>query len=115
ICKGAPVTAQTWGRVHERTIRAGAIKHVGLYAYDSGSALADWAMEDMSDRAAKTDPGAQTSNNLDKTGARILSGRYSFGANTQPHYGFAQNAVRRWIKNTRGIPGQVMPPIWTFL
>lgn len=114
-CKGAPVTAQTWGRVEEQNVRSSAINHVGLYGFDSGTSLADWAMEDMSDRAARTDPNVKDGNNLSNTGARVLSGKYAFGANTQPHYGFAQNAVRRWIKNSRLIPKQVMPAVWTFL
>jgi hypothetical protein len=114
-CKGAPVTAQNWGRVEEQIVRSAALKHIGLYGFDSGTSLADWAMEDMSDRAARTDPSIKDGNNLSNTGARVISGKYAFGANTQPHYGFAQNAVRRWIKNSRLIPRQVLPPIWTFL
>lgn len=108
-------TTQNWSRVEEATTRNGWIKHVGLYAFDSGTALADWAMEDMSDAAARTPLGTKDGNQLTGTGGRILSGKYAFGSSTQPHYGFAQNMVRRVIKNSRLIPGMAMPPIWTFL
>lgn len=113
-CKTVTNT-QNWSRVEETLIRAEGVEHVGLYGFDSGSSLSDWAMEDMANRAAANDPGLQDGNALSKTGARIVSGQYAFGANTQQHYGFAQNAVRRWIKNSRLIPGQVVPAIWTFL
>lgn len=115
ICKGTPITTTTWGRVEEVVTRDPWIQHVGLYVYDSGTALDEWAMEDMADRAAKNDPSVKDGNALSGTGARILSGEYAFGANTQQHYGFAQGAIRRWIKNSRHIPGQVVPPLWTFL
>lgn len=114
-CKGAPVTAQTWGRVEETIVRAPMIKHVGLYLYDSGTAMEDWAMDEMGNKAAANDPNLKDGNSLSNTGARILSGKYAFGGNTQQHYGFAQNRIRTWIKNTRLIPGIVVPPIWTFL
>lgn len=114
-CKQAPVTPANWGRVEEITVRAPMIEHVGLYVFDSGTSLSDWAMEDMANRAAKNDPGIQDGNALSKTGARIVSGARSFGANTIQHYGFAQNRMRAWIKNARTIPGQVVPPIFTFL
>ncbi|HET9253871.1 MAG TPA: hypothetical protein VFO16_01555 [Pseudonocardiaceae bacterium] len=114
VCKGSPVTAQTY-KVETITVQSPWIKHVGLYIFDSGTALCDWAMEDMAARAARNDPGAKDGNALSGTGARIISGEFAFGANTMQHYGFAQNRMRSWIKNTRTIPGQVMPPIWTFL
>ena len=108
-------TPQNWSKVEEVMLRAPGVEHVGLYVFDSGTSLSDWAMEDMAARAAANDPGVKDGNALSQTGARIVSGAYAFGANTQQHYGFAQNSVRRWIKNTRLIPGQVVPPIWTFL
>jgi hypothetical protein len=113
-CK-AVVNPQNWGRVEELTVRDPWIKHVGLYIFDSGTALEDWAMEDMADKAAKNDPGVKDGNSLSNTGARVLSGKYAFGANTQQHYGFSQNRMRAWIKNSRSIPGQVIPAVFTFL
>lgn len=107
------VNPQNWGRVEEILQRSPGVEHVGLYMFDSGSALSDWAMEDMANTAAAS-TGTQ-GNALAATGAKIISGEYAFGANTQQHYGFAQNAVRRWIKNSRMIPGQVVPPSWSFL
>ncbi len=114
-CKGAPVTSQTWSKVEEQIIRAPGFEHVGINVFDSGTSLGDHAMEDMAGRAAAADPSIKDGNALTGTGARLISGAYAFGASTQQHYGFAQNAMRRWIKNSRLIPGQVMPPIWTFL
>lgn len=108
-------TAQNWSKVEEVVIRAAGAEHVGLYVYDSGTALCDHAMEDMAGRAAASDPNVKDGNALSGTGARIISGAYAFGANTQQHYGFSQNRIRQWIKNSRLIPGQVVPPIWTFL
>jgi len=112
---GTVVTPQNWQRVEEVVVRSPWIKHVGLYVFDSGTSLSDWAMEDMANRAAMNDPALKDGNALSQTGARILSGQYAFGANTVVHYGFAQLRVRAWIKNSRKIPGQVVPPIWTFL
>lgn len=114
-CKGGVVTPKNWGGVEERVLRTPGTEHVGLYVFDSGTALSDWGMEDMANRAAANDPSAKSGNALDGTGARIISGNYAFGANTQQHYGFAQNGSKRWIKNSRLIPGVVMPAHWTFL
>lgn len=104
-----------WSDVQEIVVRAPGVEHVGLYAFESGTSLSDWAMEDMANTAALNAPGTKDGNALSGTGARIVSGAYAFGANTQQHYGFAQNSVRRWIKNSRIIPGMVVPPIWSFL
>lgn len=114
-CKGAPVTPQTWSKVEEVIYRSPGVDRVGLYVYDSGTALADWGMEDMARRAAANDPNIKDGNSLSATGARIVSGEFAFGANTQQHYGFSQLRTRQWIKNSRLIPGIVVPPIWTFL
>lgn len=108
-------TPQNWRRVEELTTRSPWIKHVGLYIFDSGTAAEDWVMEDMAARAAKADPNIKDGNALSGTGARIVTPKYAFGANTQQHYGFAQNRIRQWIKNSRTIPGQVLPAIFTFL
>lgn len=112
-CKGGVITPQNWGGVEEITKRAPGVAHVGLYVYDSGTSLQDWAMQDMASRAARGEVGGEGSA-LGREG-KIVSGRYVFGANNRAHYGFAQNRMQSWIKNSRTIPGQVLPSIWTFL
>lgn len=112
-CKGGVITPQNWGGVEEVTKRAPGVANVGLYVYDSGTSLQDWAMQDMASRAARGEVGGEGSA-LGREG-KIVSGRYVFGANNRAHYGFAQNRMHSWIKNSRTVPGQVLPPIWTFL
>ncbi len=116
-CK-AVVSASNWNRVEERTIRAAHHQHVGLRIFDSATALQDWGMSEMANRAAKsmeTVGGGNDGNAMTKTGGRLISGNYAFGASAMAHYGFVQNRMPQWIRNARGIPGMVMPPIFTFL
>lgn len=110
-------TAQNWSEIEEITARAPGQSEIGLYVYDSATALEDWAMSDMASRAARNmdTGGPADGNNLTKTGGRVISGKYAFGTNQQAHYGFAQNRMYGWIKNSRSIPGIVVPPIFTFL
>lgn len=106
-------TMNNWSKVTEASYRAPGAKHVGLYMFDSGTSLQDWAMQDMAFRAARGEIGGEGSA-LGKD-AKIISGKYTFGSNNRAHYGFAQNRIHSWVKNSRTIPGQVVPPIWTFL
>jgi hypothetical protein len=108
-CK-ALTTPQNWARVDEVTVRSKGFKHVGLYCYDSGTSMQDWIMADMAERAGRDELGGEK-------GAinKIVSGSLVIGSNNRAHYGFSQNRMQNWIANSRRIPGQVMPPIWTFL
>lgn len=114
---GIITTPQNWSGIDEITVRAPGHAQVGLNIFDSATALEDWAMADMANRAARNmDIGNRDDgNNLTKTGGRVISGEYAFGTNQQSHYGFAQNRMYGWIKNSRSIPGIVMPPLFTFL
>lgn len=104
------VTLQNLLKIEETVTRSKGFKHVGLWAYESGSALSDHAMNDMAERAGRDELGGEK-------GAinKIISGGMTFGANNRAHYGFAQIRVRQWLLNSRRIPGQVVPPIWSFL
>lgn len=119
-CKScnAVCSPTNWLRVEERTVRAAHHQHVGLRIFDSATALEDWGMAEMASRAARsmeTVGNSQDGNAMTKTGGRVISGKYAFGSSAVAHYGFVQNRMPQWIRNARGIPGMVMPPIFTFL
>lgn len=103
-------TAQNWSKVEEATFISPGFKHVGQVIYDSMTAMQESVMGDMAMRAGKEELGGEK-------GAlnKIVSGNMVFGSNNRAHYGFAQNRAYQWVKNARAIPGQVMPPLFTFL
>jgi hypothetical protein len=96
-----------WSKCDQQTVISPGFKHVGLWAFDSMTALEEGVMADMANR--KDLGGEKGAINT------IVSGSMSFGSNNRAHYGFAQNRAYQWIKNARTIPGQTMPPIFTFL
>lgn len=103
-------TAQNWSKVEEATFISPGFKHVGQTIYDSMTAMQESVMGDMAMRAGREELGGEK-------GAlnKIVSGSMIFGSNNRAHYGFAQNRAYQWVKNARAIPGQVMPPLFTFL
>ena len=111
VCPACNVltTIQNW-RTEEVTVRSAGFKHVGAYMFDSGTALQEGVLNDMSGRAGRDELGGEK-------GAinKIVSGTLTLGSNNRAHYGFAQNRMYQWIKNTRTIPGQVIPALFTFL
>lgn len=110
-------TLQNWARVEEIVAVPAGFKHVGLYCYDSGSSMQDWAMEDLAGKAAREDISTLSGdkNALRGINAKVVSGGMTFGTNSMQHYGFAQLRMQSWIANSRRIPRQVVPPVWTFL
>ncbi|PYQ25659.1 MAG: hypothetical protein DMF56_27070 [Acidobacteria bacterium] len=109
------VTLQNWSKVDEQVIRSPGFRHVGLYVFDSVTAMSDHIMTDMAERAARDEMGGSDRNSLRGAPAKVISGSMVFGSNSMPHYGFAQNRVASWLANMRKIPYQVVPPIATFL
>lgn len=108
------VNLTNWSKVEEAVVISPGFKHVGLYIYDSGSAMCDWVMEDMAGRSARGEYVGDK-NQLKGTPATLISGSMTFGANSMQHYGFSQLRVASWIANSRRIPRQTVPTIWTFL
>jgi hypothetical protein len=106
-----------WSDVKERVIVSPGFKHVGLYAHDSVSGMADWVMADMATQSAAGNTTLMTGekNQLRHTAATVVSGSMTFGSNVIAHYGFAQNRVQSWLSNMGRVPRMVVPPIATFL
>lgn len=108
-------TLQNWGKVDKEVVRSPGFRHVGLYVYDSVTAMSDWVMQDMAEKTARDELGGTDRNALRGSPSKIVSGSMVFGSNSMAHYGFAQNRVQSWLANMRRIPYQVVPPIATFL
>jgi hypothetical protein len=109
------VTMQNWSKAEKEVVRSPGFKHVGLYIFDSVTAMSDWIMIDMAEKSARDEMGGGDRNALRGAPSKIVSGSMMFGSNSMPHYGFAQNRVASWLANMRRIPYQVVPPIATFL
>jgi hypothetical protein len=87
--------------------RTRGFENVGGMAIDGLSSSGTWLMEDLSRR-------------LDLGGEKgamgpVVSGNMVFGTNNRAHYGSAQSRLNQMVLNALGIPGLVVPPVYTAL
>lgn len=104
------VTKGTNLKTTVETLLTKGFEQVGAYFYDGITSMNDWMMDDLAHRAGRNELGGEK-------GAigSIASGSMTFGGNNRASYGFVQQRSQQMITNSQGIPGQVIPPIWTAL
>lgn len=107
-CK-TPTSLANCRGVEQAQKPVGGFERVGCLAYDSGTAMADWAMVDVDARAGRDELGGE------KGAIRTVhSSGEVFGTAGRAGVGFVQNRGQDWIYNAIAVPGLVVPPVFTF-
>lgn len=106
VCK--KLTSKADMVVERSTHRTRGFEQVGAAVYDGISSMCSWMLQDMSKR---TDLGGEKS----RLGGSIASGDLAWNENNRAQVGFAQNRAEELALNSLGVPGLVVPPVWTAL
>ncbi len=105
-----PVSAVNW-QVKTVTTRPKFFEDVGAVAYDSLTQLLNWGEEDLAQRSGRGDLQGMDG----AIGGKVISGDQKLGQTTMSHIGFTQQQARSIVLMTNGIPGLVVPPVFTAL
>jgi hypothetical protein len=98
-------------QVAASTIRTPGFETVGAVFYDGGSSMCTWMMNDLAARDGRLELKGEGS----ALGGRVTSGELMLGSNNRAHYGFVQARIEEMVLNSLGIPGLVVPPVWSAL
>lgn len=104
------VSAVNW-QVKTVTTRPKFFEDVGAVAYDSLTQLLNWGEEDLAQRSGRGDLQGMDG----AIGGKVISGDQKLGQTTMSHIGFTQQQARSIVLMTNGIPGLVVPPVFTAL
>lgn len=104
------VTVQTM-KLEKITTRTKGFERIGAMAFDGLTSMLAWQMSDLGDRHARNELKGEEA----ALGGRISSGELVIGGNNRAHYGFVQGRAEAMVHNSLGIPGLVVPPVWTAL
>lgn len=99
------------GRVQEEIVTTPGFEKVGAVAYDGLTSMLAWQMIEMGSRHAKGELKGEGS----ALGGIITSGDLKFAGTNRADVGFAQTRGEEIVHLTLGIPGLVVPPIFTAL
>lgn len=108
-CK-TPVTKQDM-RVTKAVVRNKGFEDVGGVFYDGLTSMLSWEMLELGHRAGRMELKGEEG----AIGGKVTSGDLKFGGSTRSHVGFAQARGEELVHLTLGIPGLVVPPIFTML
>ena len=115
-------TAQTLVQQHAGSqllteiVQSHGFERIGMYGYDSGTALNEWGMTDLqAQSAAGLLPSGGSGGSALGSADALRSGAYVFGTSSKAMFGFLQQRSYGWIANIRSIPNQVVPPVMTFM
>lgn len=106
----AMTNEMTW-QVSSVASRPPFYRDVGAVAFDSLTQMLNWGEEDLSNRQGRGDIAGLEG----AIGGKIISGDQKLGQTTMSHIGFAQQQARSLVLMTNGIPGLVVPPVFTAL
>ena len=97
--------------VKRSVARTKGFEQVGAAAYDGLSSMCSWMLTDLSHRTGKNELGGEKG----ALGGVVLSGEMAWGQNNRAQVGFTQNRAEQLALSSIGIPGLVVPPVWTAL
>lgn len=86
-------------------------ENVGGVFYDGLSSMLSWILLEMGHRAGRMELKGEEG----AIGGKVKSGDMTFGGVTRSHVGFAQNRGEELVNLTLGIPGLMVPPVFTML
>lgn len=86
-------------------------EQVGAVCFDGLSSMLSWMMTDMSKRSGRLELKGEEG----AIGGKIRSGDMNLGGSSRSHYGFAQSRAEEMVLSSLGIPGLVVPPVFTAL
>jgi hypothetical protein len=104
------VTAQNM-RVQETLKANRGFEDVGGVFYDGLTSMLSWLMMEMGHRAGRMELKGEEG----AIGGKVRSGDLTFGGVTRSHVGFAQTRGEELVNLTLGIPGLMVPPVFTML
>lgn len=104
------ITLQT-AQVSQSAHRTKGFELVGAVAYDSLSSMSNWWQHDLQQKQGSLELKGEAS----AIGGIVQSGDMKFGGGNRAQVGFAQTRAEELALNALGIPGLVVPPIFTSL
>lgn len=108
---GVMVNAQNLGKVQQVMVPTPGFEKVGAVAYDGITSMLSWIMLEAGHRTGRGELKGEGS----ALGGVVLSGDLKFGGTNRAQVGFAQTRGEEIFNLTQGIPGLVIPPVFTAL
>lgn len=98
-------------RVTKSLVRNKGFEDVGGVFFDGLSSMLSWELMEMGGRAGRMELRGEEA----AIGGKITSGDMKFGGTTRSHVGFVQTRGEELVHMSLGIPGLVVPPVFTML
>lgn len=98
-------------KVSKSLVRNKGFEDVGGVFFDGLSSMLSWELMELGGRAGRMELRGEEA----AIGGKVSSGEMKFGGTTRSHVGFVQTRGEELVHLTLGIPGLVVPPVFTML